>query len=238
MESRYDKFLEVGSTCKELSTYNQKSKDKLPYIVCVIDEFADLMMVNKQVEDYVCRISQMGRAAGVHLIVATQRPSVDVITGLIKSNLPNRFAFAVSSQVDSRTIIDKGGAEKLLGRGDGLSMIEGTKNEFERFQSALLTIDKLQEGEIYEDLKKLFDGVELTDSRLPETVQLSDIDQLKTIIATKNETKVSELQTLMGIAIGRVTDLLRQLVDEGWLRKEGRSYVVNVDQEELDKWRE
>jgi S-DNA-T family DNA segregation ATPase FtsK/SpoIIIE len=117
-------------------------------------------------------------------------------------------------------------------------MIEGTKNEFERFQSALLTIDKLQEGEIYEDLKKLFDGVELTDSRLPETVQLSDIDQLKTIIATKNETKVSELQTLMGIAIGRVTDLLRQLVDEGWLRKEGRSYVVNVDQEELDKWRE
>jgi S-DNA-T family DNA segregation ATPase FtsK/SpoIIIE len=238
MESRYDKFLGVGSTCKELSTYNQLAKEKLPYIVCVIDEFADLIMVNKQVEDYVCRISQMGRAAGVHLIVATQRPSVDVITGLIKSNLPNRFAFAVSSQVDSKTILDKGGAEKLLGRGDGLTMIEGTRNEFERFQSTILTTDKLQEGEIYEDLKKLFEGVEITDSELPETKQISDIDQLKRIIANTNELRVSELQSKMGIAIGKVTDLLKQLLDDGWLRKEGRSYVVNVDDEELNKWRD
>lgn len=238
MESRYDKFLEVGTTCKELSTYNQKSKSKLPYIVCVIDEFADLIMVNKQVEEYVCRIGQMGRAAGIHLIISTQRPSVDVITGLIKSNLPNRFAFAVSSQVDSRTIIDKGGAEKLLGRGDGISMIEGTINEFERFQSALLTTDKLQEGEIYEDLIKLFDGIEMTNDELPEVKVESELDKLKRIIANTSETRVSELGRMMSIGNNKVHGLIQELLQQEWLRKEGRSYMVNVDEEEIDKWRE
>ena len=100
---------------KILTSYNEKCEEKLPKIVIIIDELADLMMVcANDVEDYICRLAQMARAAGMHLIVATQRPSVDVITGVIKANIPSRIAFAVSSQTDSRTILDMGGAEKLL----------------------------------------------------------------------------------------------------------------------------
>jgi S-DNA-T family DNA segregation ATPase FtsK/SpoIIIE len=101
--------------------------DKLPYIVIVIDEFADMMMiVGKKVEQLIARIAQKARAAGIHLILATQRPSVDVITGLIKANIPTRIAFQVSSKIDSRTIIDQGGAEQLLGHGDMLYLPPGS----------------------------------------------------------------------------------------------------------------
>lgn len=125
MENRYNLF--AGAGVKNITSYNQlqerngEQKDKLPLIVVLIDELADLMMVAPaDVEDAICRLAQMARAAGIHLVVATQRPSVDVITGLIKANIPSRIAFAVSSQIDSRTILDMGGAEKLLGKGDML----------------------------------------------------------------------------------------------------------------------
>ena len=125
MENRYKLF--AGSGVKNITGYNElkvrngELKEKLPLIVVLIDELADLMMVAPaDVEDAICRIAQMARAAGIHLVVATQRPSVDVITGLIKANIPSRIAFAVSSQIDSRTILDMGGAEKLLGKGDML----------------------------------------------------------------------------------------------------------------------
>jgi len=122
MERRYELFAEVG--VKDILRYNAKVKETaslLPYIVIFIDELADLMMVAPaDVEGAICRLAQMARAAGIHLVVATQRPSVDVITGLIKANMSSRIAFAVSSQVDSRTILDMAGAEKLLGRGDML----------------------------------------------------------------------------------------------------------------------
>ncbi|WP_056948178.1 DNA translocase FtsK [Secundilactobacillus odoratitofui] len=131
MEQRYDLFAKVGQ--RKISGYNQfvqtqnQETDKplptLPYIVVIVDELADLMMtVSNEVEDAIIRLAQMGRAAGIHMILATQRPSVDVITGLIKANVPSRIAFAVSSGVDSRTILDANGAEKLLGRGDMLYM--------------------------------------------------------------------------------------------------------------------
>ena len=119
MNKRYKMFAENG--VKDITSYNEKCEEKLPKIVIIIDELADLMMASaNDVEDYICRLAQMARAAGMHLIVATQRPSVDVITGVIKANIPSRIAFAVSSQTDSRTILDMGGAEKLLGKGDML----------------------------------------------------------------------------------------------------------------------
>ncbi|WP_369902244.1 DNA translocase FtsK [Bacillus manliponensis] len=131
MERRYELFAHAGA--RDLTRYNtimneQEIKgETLPYIVIVVDELADLMMVAPgDVEEAICRIAQKARACGIHLLVATQRPSVDVITGLIKSNIPTRIAFTVSSQVDSRTIIDIGGAEKLLGRGDMLFLDNGT----------------------------------------------------------------------------------------------------------------
>ncbi|MDH7569210.1 MAG: DNA translocase FtsK, partial [Armatimonadota bacterium] len=124
MERRYDLFVKVGS--RDIVSYNQRVArgeeiEHLPYIVVVVDELADLMMqVAADVERAICRLAQLGRAAGVHLVIATQRPSVDVITGLIKANISSRIAFAVSSHIDSRTILDKRGAERLLGRGDML----------------------------------------------------------------------------------------------------------------------
>ncbi|MCY0881039.1 MAG: DNA translocase FtsK, partial [Firmicutes bacterium] len=120
MERRYRLFAETG--VRDIGRYNQlDDQESLPLIVIIIDELADLMMVApRDVEESIARLAQMARAAGIHLVVATQRPSVDVITGTIKANIPSRIAFAVSSQVDSRTILDAAGAEKLLGRGDML----------------------------------------------------------------------------------------------------------------------
>ena len=124
MLNRYKLFAATGT--RDLEGYNRLAAEReelhpMPQIVIIIDELADLMMAApKDVEDYICRLAQMARAAGMHLVIATQRPSVDVITGLIKANIPSRISFAVSSQIDSRTILDMGGAEKLLGRGDML----------------------------------------------------------------------------------------------------------------------
>ena len=119
MFNRYRKMEEVGA--RNIDSYNRRQPDKMPYIVLAVDELADLMMTSSfEVEQALCRLAQLGRATGIHLIIATQRPSVDVVTGLIKANFPTRISFGVSSQIDSRTILDTAGAEKLLGRGDML----------------------------------------------------------------------------------------------------------------------
>ena len=154
MERRYDVFAETGS--RDLVTYNQRfikaeamsepdhPYEFLPQIVVIIDELADLMMVAPaDVEDSICRLAQLARAAGIHLVIATQRPSVDIITGLIKANIPSRIAFAVSSQIDSRTILDMGGAEKLLGNGDMLYFPRGYAKPV-RIQGVYVTDDEIE----------------------------------------------------------------------------------------------
>lgn len=152
MEKRYDVFSEKG--VKKISEYNEyvekenkKHPDtplsKMPYIVVIIDELADLMLVaSKEVEDSIMRITQMARAAGIHLIVATQRPSTDVITGVVKANIPSRICFAVASQIDSRTALDMAGAEKLLGKGDMLYLPMG-ENQPERIQGCFIADEEI-----------------------------------------------------------------------------------------------
>jgi S-DNA-T family DNA segregation ATPase FtsK/SpoIIIE len=149
MEQRYEKFAQAG--VRDIGRYNKAFFNKtgeqtpvMPYIVIIIDELSDLMMVAPaDVEDSICRLAQMARAAGLHLVIATQRPSVDVITGLIKANIPSRISFAVSSLVDSRTILDMGGAEKLLGRGDMLFCPVGASKPI-RIQGAYLSDQEVE----------------------------------------------------------------------------------------------
>lgn len=141
MERRYKAF--ADSHVRDINSYNEHAEEKMPFIVIIIDELADLMMVAKvDVEDAILRLAQKARAAGIHLILATQRPSVDVITGIVKANIPSRIAFAVSSQTDSRTILDMGGAEKLLGKGDMLFYPIGI-NKPVRVQGAFVSDDEL-----------------------------------------------------------------------------------------------
>ena len=143
MEKRYSIFANHG--VRDIKSFNRRyTQEKLPLIVIVIDELADLMMVSpKDVEDAICRILQKARAAGIHMILATQRPSVNVITGIIKANLPSRISFAVSSQVDSRTILDRGGAETLLGKGDMLFSPQGAPKPI-RVQGAFISDEEVE----------------------------------------------------------------------------------------------
>ena len=147
MDNRYNLFAEKG--VRDLKGYNHSIENEqgvgqLPQIVIIIDELADLMMVAaKEVEDSICRLAQKARAAGMHLVIATQRPSVDVITGLIKANVPSRIAFAVSSQIDSRTILDQVGAEKLLGKGDMLFFPSGASKPT-RVQGAFVSDEEVE----------------------------------------------------------------------------------------------
>ena len=166
MEKRYDIFAE--KEFKNIAGYNEwvekenkKNPDnkisKMPYIVVIIDELADLMLVaSKEVQDSIMRITQMARAAGIHLIVATQRPSTDIITGVIKNNIPSRIAFSVSSAIDSRTILDSSGAESLLGKGDMLYLPMG-ESVTTRIQGCFISdneINKLIEYQKYKDITK------------------------------------------------------------------------------------
>ncbi|UOQ94162.1 DNA translocase FtsK [Halobacillus shinanisalinarum] len=223
MEERYQKFVDEG--VRDVERYNEKvlkqgrRSDKLPYLVIVIDELADLMMVSPQdVEDSICRIAQKARACGIHLLLATQRPSVDVITGLIKANIPTRIAFSVSSQVDSRTIIDSGGAEKLLGRGDML-FIENGSGQSVRIQGAFVSDDEIERitGHVkkiappnylfeQEELIKQLSSEEETDILFEEAVQF---------VIDHNGASASLLQRRFKVGYNRAARLIDQMEDYG-----------------------
>jgi S-DNA-T family DNA segregation ATPase FtsK/SpoIIIE len=214
MGKRYKAFAEQG--VRDIQRYNQTAKDKMPYIVIIIDELADLMMVSPvEVEDSICRLAQMARAAGMHLIVATQRPSVDVVTGLIKANIPSRIAFAVSSQTDSRTILDTGGAEKLLGKGDMLFYPVGAIKAL-RVQGAYVSDLDIERtvSFIREQAAEVMDTEETRDLEiiLENTEDELDSDELlweavKIFVETK-KASVSLLQRKLRIGYSRAARLV------------------------------
>ncbi len=222
MEHRYELF--SGAKVRDLERYNlfaeKHEKQKLPLIVVIIDELADLMMVAPgDVEDAICRLAQMARASGIHLVVATQRPSVDVITGLIKANIPSRIAFSVSSGVDSRTILDSTGAEKLLGRGDMLYMPVGASKPV-RLQGAFLSepeverlvdfIRRQQEAEYLDDFSSLVDDM---------TAPADDLDPLfeeaVRIVVESEQASVSFLQRKLKVGYARAARLVDSLEARG-----------------------
>ncbi|WP_138493920.1 FtsK/SpoIIIE family DNA translocase [Paenibacillus pinistramenti] len=223
MEKRYEKFSK--SSTRNIEGYNNLMKDNpdaiLPYIVVIVDELADLMMVAaNDVEDAIARLAQMARAAGIHLIIATQRPSVDVITGVIKANIPSRIAFGVSSQVDSRTILDMAGAEKLLGRGDMLFMPMGASKPV-RVQGAFMSDQEVEtivhyvssQGQAEYD-ESLVPEVDDTQQELEEVLD-ELYDQAVQIILEAKQASVSLLQRRMRIGYTRAARLIDSMEARG-----------------------
>lgn len=226
MERRYELFSHTGTRNIEgyndhIRRHNAEEEAKqplLPYIVVIVDELADLMMVaSSDVEDAITRLAQMARAAGIHLIIATQRPSVDVITGVIKANIPSRIAFAVSSMTDSRTILDMGGAEKLLGRGDMLFLPVGASKPI-RVQGAFLSDDEVEEiVDFVIDQQKAQYQEEMIPDEIPETTaEVEDelYNEAVELILEMQTASVSMLQRRFRIGYTRAA----RLIDEMELR--------------------
>jgi S-DNA-T family DNA segregation ATPase FtsK/SpoIIIE len=262
MERRYKLMAAVG--VRNLAGFNKKVKDEeakgrplsdplfkqpegstepmpiptlepLPYVVVIIDEFADMMMiVGKKVEELIARLAQKARAAGVHLILATQRPSVDVITGLIKANIPTRIAFQVSSKIDSRTILDQSGAETLLGHGDMLYLPPGTATP-ERVHGAFVGDDEVHkvvahlrsqgkpeyiEG-VFGDVQSLGDGRVIGESGLPEDSELPEgdydelYDQAVRIVTDSRRASISGVQRRLKIGYNRAARLIEMMEQQG-----------------------
>ncbi|MFC3746355.1 DNA translocase FtsK 4TM domain-containing protein [Paenibacillus sp. GCM10012306] len=223
MEKRYELFSKSGT--RNMEGYNNLMKDNpaavLPYIVVIVDELADLMMVAaNDVEDAICRLAQMARAAGIHLIIATQRPSVDVITGVIKANIPSRIAFGVSSQVDSRTILDMAGAEKLLGRGDMLFMPMGSSKPI-RVQGAFMSDQEVEtivhyvssQGEATYDESIV---PEIDDTGAQEDEPQDELyEQAVQIVLEAKQASVSLLQRRMRVGYTRAARLIDSMEARG-----------------------
>jgi len=203
MNRRYRKL--AAASVRNLDEYNAKLPDeKEPYIVIVIDELADLMMVaGKDVEAAVCRVAQLARAVGMHLIVATQRPSVDVVTGLIKANLPTRVAFRVSSQVDSRTIIDGIGAEDLLGFGDML-MLDGNSGDLTRLQGIYISTEEVER--LTNHIKLQFPEMVANDEVTAQSIEGMAKGGVLTAGIEKDEIPDEKLDALFGDAVALVME--------------------------------
>lgn len=227
MQQRYEIFAQTGQ--RNLTGYNKMAAkdpanyEQMPYIVVVVDELADLMMTTgNEVEAAITRIAQMGRAAGIHLILATQRPSVDVITGIIKANVPSRMAFAVSSGTDSRTIIDQVGAEKLLGRGDMLYLPMG-QNKPSRVQGAYIYDEDVQNvvDFIKAQAKVTYDqALEVSESELktPDDNGTDELfDEVVAFITQEQKCSTSLIQRHFRIGYNRAANLVEELENRGMI---------------------
>ena len=233
MDDRYNKFASKG--VRDLKGYNkaiekENEAGKLPQIVIIIDELADLMMVAKNdVEDAICRLAQKARAAGMHLVIATQRPSVDVITGLIKANIPSRIAFAVSSQVDSRTILDSVGAEKLLGKGDMLYFPSGAPKP-SRVQGAFVSDEEVEKivdfiksngtATYNEDILESIENTNKSDKELAQEQAADDdtdpflMDAIQTVVET-GQASTSFIQRRFKVGYARAGRIIDQMEERG-----------------------
>ena len=240
MERRYDLFEETG--VKNIGTYNEmiekknehlpdeEKLHKLPYIVVIVDELADLMLVaSKEVEDSIMRITQMARAAGIHLIIATQRPSTDVITGVIKANIPSRISFAVSSGIDSRTILDMVGAEKLLGRGDMLFLPSG-ENTPQRIQGAWITEEEIhrlveyainQQKAQYDENMMNLNSAPTPDGKIDANTEVKEeyddplYDEIVEFVVTSGKASASLLQRRFKLGYNRAARIIDLLEERG-----------------------
>lgn len=251
MNKRYKLFAEAS--VRNIESYNSLFEkglieEKLPYIVIIVDELADLMMAcPNDVEDYICRLAQMARAAGMHLIIATQRPSVDVITGVIKANIPSRISFAVSSGIDSRTILDQTGAEKLLGRGDMLYYTIG-ENKPIRVQGAFISEEEVEkvvnfikneeEENKYEE--SIIEHIESESKDSGKVSEDSESDELVNeaikIVVEYNQASTSFLQRKLRIGFNRASRIMDELEERGIIsEKDGsRPRQILVTKEELN----
>ncbi len=241
MEKRYKNFADKG--VRDIYRYNQTVEEKLPFIVIIIDELADLMMVSPvEVEDSICRLAQMARAAGIHLVVATQRPSVDVVTGIIKANIPSRIAFAVSSQTDSRTILDMGGAEKLLGKGDMLFFPVGAVKPY-RVQGAFVSDADIENT--VEFIKSQLPGNDVErfqdmDLNLEDMSMEADDDMFWEAVKIFVETErasVSLLQRKLRVGYARAARLVDCMEERGIVSEidSNKKREILIDEEQLEK---
>ena len=246
MEKRYELFSKTGT--RNIEGYNSHVTDPnnptpeapLPLIVVIVDELADLMMVAAgDVEDAICRLAQMARAAGIHLIIATQRPSVDVITGVIKANIPSRVAFGVSSQVDSRTILDMAGAEKLLGRGDMLYLPVGASKPV-RVQGAFLSDQEVEAVVSFVSHQEKAQYQEDLVPQLDENPEQGDLfadelyDQAVQIVVEAKQASVSLLQRRMRVGYTRAARLIDAMEAKGvvgpYEGSKPREVLVSIEQ--------
>ena len=245
MNNRYGKLAAAG--VRDIDSFNAKVEETgeyglhMPYIVIIIDELADLMMTaSAEIADYIGQITAKARACGIHLLVATQRPSVDVITGTMKNNIPTRIAFMVSSQVDSRTIIDSAGAEKLLGRGDMLYLGNG-KSQPVRLQGTYINDDKIDE--IVDFVKKqgkqhyAFDPDNLKKKELSHENEDELLPRVLEYIVNEETTSTSKLQRVFSIGYNRAARIIEELEKKQYISPAhgSKPRKVFLTEEELDK---
>lgn len=216
MENRYRQLMENG--VRNIVGYNALDYvEKMSYIVIIIDELADLMMVaSGSVEESIARIAQKARAVGIHLVVATQRPSTDVITGMIKANLPSRISFALRSQIDSRTILDTPGAEKLLGQGDML-LLENGSSKLERIQGAYISDEEvIKLADMLKSTKKAVYRNEILEENLDKNVNLDPFfENAVDVIRQEGKVSISLLQRKLNVGFNRASRIYDQLKDNG-----------------------
>jgi S-DNA-T family DNA segregation ATPase FtsK/SpoIIIE len=247
MERRYELFAHSGT--REITRYNQlvkehKQGEHLPYLIIIIDELADLMMVApSDVEEAICRIAQKARACGIHLIVATQRPSVDVITGLIKANIPTRIAFSVSSQVDSRTIIDANGADKLLGKGDMLFLENGSSKAV-RLQGTFVSDEEIERVVNHVKLQSKPNYLFHQDELVKKATIQADEDELFLeaceFVVNQGGASTSLLQRRFRIGYNRAARLIDMMEEQGIISENRGSKPrdILISEEELDSIQE